>query len=56
MLMKKDVIGSPMGLDNTISEGIISGLRETSKSNLIQITATYHMDLQVVDYLIDLEI
>ena len=35
-------IGSPMGLENSISEGIISGLRsvDESKRNFIQITAS----------------
>lgn len=32
-------IGSPQGLDLTISEGIVSSLRETSQGNIIQTTA-----------------
>jgi hypothetical protein len=32
-------IGSPYGLDLTLSEGLISSLRETSRGNLIQTTA-----------------
>ncbi len=33
-------IGSPMGYENTISDGIVSGYRKFDKMNLIQITAS----------------
>jgi len=33
-------IGSPMGYENTISDGIVSGYRKFDKINLIQITAS----------------
>lgn len=32
-------IGSPLGFENTISEGIVSGLRQSQKNNFIQISA-----------------
>lgn len=30
------VVGSPLGLEQTVSEGIISGIRETSRSNITE--------------------
>jgi putative serine protease PepD len=37
-------VGNPEGLEKTISQGIVSGLRKLDDRNLIQITSRSHMD------------